>query len=398
MDGTGRWDPATWVNRGGELLSSDPRLAQRLIARGLQGLPDQPIPWFNLGIALHQQGRIQAAIRAYRQALALPHAPEQEAQNNLSQDLLLSGHFAEGWERYETRLKSPKYNHSYFEQLDGPAWQGWRDPRPCRRLVLVAEQGFGDTLQFCRLALELQERGIEPLLFCQPALVELLRESSRLPCISSEAPPDWFDGHTRWCPLLSLPHRLQLNAEGIPSAEGYLGAQPERVDAWSRQLQREPGHRLVALHWQGNPKHEGSLYSRGRSMTLEQWQPLASIPGIEWVSIQKGAGSEQLKDGSPWPWVKGQTAVSASMDFRDTAAVLAQCDLLISADSGVVHLAGAMGVPTWVALRWIPEWRWGLNGQHTPWYRSVRLFRQPRDGAWQPVVEQIRDALGATAS
>ena len=128
-------------------------------------------------------------------------------------------------------------------------------------------------------------------------------------------------------------------------------------------------------------------------MTLEQWLPLAQLPGVEWVSIQKGPGSEQLERQGALPLVAGQGRVSTSLDFRDTAAVLAHCDLLISADSGVVHLAGAMGVPTWVALRWIPEWRWLLTGDRSPWYTSVRLFRQTNDGDWGNVVQRIAAEL-----
>ncbi len=343
---------------------------------------------------MHQQRRIPAAIRAYQQALALSSPPLAAASNNLAQDLLLEGKFAEGWSLYERRLEQPRYNHSFFENAGGPAWQGWRDPRPCRRLVLVAEQGFGDTLQFCRLAFMLKQRGIAPLLFCQPALVPLLQEGSALPVVTSEAGSHLFDGHTLWCPLLSLPHRLQLQYDSIPLAQGYLQADPERVAEWRHQLGRQPGRRLIALHWQGNPKHEGSLYSRGRSMTLEHWRPLAQMPGIELVSIQKGVGSEQLTRHPDWPWVAGQSAVSASHDFRDTAAVLANCDLLISADSGVVHLAGALGHPAWVALRWVPEWRWGLRGSTSPWYESLRLIRQSNDGDWNSVVTQVCRTLG----
>jgi len=393
MDATRLWDPADWVNQGGSILSQDPRLAQRLIAQGLRCIPNEPIPWFNLGIALHQQRRIAAAIRAYERSLALPGAPLLEAGNNLAQDLLLLGHFNEGWKRYEHRLLRPKYDYSYFRGLAGEAWQGFADPRPCRRLIVVAEQGFGDTLQFCRLVFSLQRQGLETLLFSQPALVPLLQESSDLGSVSSSAASELFDGQTLWCPLLSLPHRLGLHANNIPMPEGYLRPDSTRVERWRQTLQRKPQHRLVALHWQGNPKHEGSLYSRGRSMVLQQWMPLAQVPGIEWVSIQKGAGSEQLSGASRLPWVAGQPEVSASLDFRDTAAVLANCDLLISADSGVVHLAGAMGVPTWVALRWIPEWRWGLTGTEGPWYSSVRLFRQPWDGDWISVVQEIKGQL-----
>jgi hypothetical protein len=197
----------------------------------------------------------------------------------------------------------------------------------------------------------------------------------------------------RWCPLLSLPHRLGLHAGNIPAGEGYLKPEPERVAQWAQRLQRQPGKRLVALHWQGNPKFERKLYSQGRSMPFEAWLGLAGIGGLEFLSIQKGTGSEQLRTDAGLPFVAGQDAFDASFDFRDTAAALANCDLLLSADSSVVHLAGAMGLPTWVALNWVPEWRWGLEGNTTPWYASTRLFRQPRRGDWASVVGAMAEAL-----
>jgi hypothetical protein len=154
------------------------------------------------------------------------------------------------------------------------------------------------------------------------------------------------------------------------------------------------------LHWQGNPKHEGSLYSRGRSMPFEAWAELiARLPEqLEFVSLQKGAGSEQFRADLGLPFVRGQDVFSQSMDFLDTAAVVHQCDLVLSTDSGVVHLAGAMGIPTWVALRWIPEWRWGLSGQTTPWYTSLRLFRQTVDGDWGGVVRSMAEDLSKLKS
>ena len=158
-------------------------------------------------------------------------------------------------------------------------------------------------------------------------------------------------------------------------------------------MPRREGIRRIALHWQGNPKHEGKIYSLGRSMPFAAFAPLAHLENTEFVVVQKGSGLEQLDPSAGFRWTQGQEQFDASMDFRDTAAVLANCDLLISADSGVVHLAGALGVPTWVGLRWIPEWRWGLQGSQTPWYASARLFRQGHPGDWAGVVAAMRQEL-----
>ena len=387
-----RWAPDTWINRGAELVATDPALGQRLIAQGLRQVPEQGVAWFNLGLALHQRRQIPAAIRAYRHALSSHHPPVAEATTNLAQDLLLNGQFQEGWQHYEHRFSQPSSRaFSTYISNYGPAWQGFSDPRPCDTLVLIAEQGLGDTLQFCRLIPPLQERGICTTLFCPEPLAPLLRASSAIGSISLVLGEQGKG--VRWCPLLSVPHRLDLSHATIPAASGYLTPETERVVGWGQRLKRRPGHRLIALHWQGNPKFERRLYSRGRSMPFDAWLGLAQIPGVEFLSIQKGAGSEQLRTDAGLPFVAGQAAFDASFDFRDTAAALANCDLLLSADSSVVHLAGAMGLPTWVALSYVPEWRWGLNGEHTPWYASARLFRQPRPGDWPSVVAAMAAAL-----
>ena len=386
------------ISRGSEAVREQPGLAQRWISQGLQLWPDCGTGWFNLGLALHQQKRIHACIRAYRRALACggDRTLEISATTNLAQDLLLSGAFAEGWQLYEQRFERRKSDFSAYWQLFGAPWQGWEDERPCRRLVVVGEQGLGDTLQFVRLLQPLQERGLTTLYFGPEALRPLLEEGSALgPFAAMLQGQQGAD--TLWCPLMSLPQRLQLKAETIPLAHGYLRADPERVAHWKRILQRRPQHRLIALHWQGNPRFERSLYTQGRSMPLATLQGLGGVEGVEYVSIQKGSAAAELARDNQIPLVEGQAALDASMDFRDTAAVLAGCDLLISADSSVVHLAGAMGVPAWVALSWVPEWRWGLAGETTPWYSSAKLFRQDKAGDWRGVVQRMRRELVSVA-
>jgi len=393
MDSQQSWEPREWVNRGGELLASNPYLAQKLLAQGLRVIPEEPAAYYNLGIGLHQQRRLNAAIRAYRLALALPGCPIKEATNNLAQDLLLSGHWLEGWEYYEQRFQRRPAMHDFFKEHLGPRWPGPSAESAGQHLVLVAEQGLGDTLQFCRLALVLQELGHPITLFCQTALVPLLQEGSALGHVVDRLDPPDLVPCSRWVPLMSLTPLLLPDPQRIPYAGGYLDTDPQRVAAWGERLQRRPNRRLIALHWQGNPGHEGSLYSRGRSMAFSDWLALRNLEGVEFLSIQKGAGSEQLRMDAGLAFVDGQAAFSASMDFRDTAAALAHCDLLLTADSGVVHLAGALGLPAWVALRWIPEWRWGLEGCSSPWYGSLRLFRQPRDNDWASVVRAMASAL-----
>ncbi len=381
-----------WVNSSKTLVERDPSQAQILINKGLQLDPRLGAGYFNLGLALHQQARPAAAIRAYRMALRYGESNElvkRSAQRNLAQDLLLSGEFKEGWCRYEDRFDTD--DHRFFHEKCGKTWQGVRDERPLKQLLLVAEQGLGDTLMFCRLALDLQEQLQIPItLFCQKPLVPLLQQYSALGHVTEEISEEIFnsDGNL-WCPLMSLPFLTDLDPDHLKQDGPYLGLSKEVVEEWRLRLKKRKGHRLIGLHWQGNPRHEGSLYSRGRSLPFKALCALRDLTDVEFVSLQKGAGSEQLKLDAGLPFVTGQEKVSSSMEFIDTAAVLANCDLLISADSGVVHLAGALGVTTWVALSCVPEWRWGIKKVRTPWYPSVRLFRQPEHGDWHAVIQAM---------
>ncbi|MHA3960268.1 glycosyltransferase family 9 protein [Synechococcus sp. LTW-G] len=387
---------SNWVNAAEALLGSRSHDASRLIGVGIQIDPTLPTSYFNLGLSLHHSGKIAAAIRAYRQALQLSGHEERpsptwtSANRNLAQDLLLIGQFEEGWQRYEDRLRTSQ-NSLFHSRCDAP-WSGVCDQRPLTRLVLFAEQGLGDTFMFCRFATQLQNRLDVPVsLVCQNALVNLLDRGTGIDAVVSNSnDPTLKEPGSLWCPLLSLPHRLKLDPSTLSSDGPYIQVDPSMVELWRQRLQRQPGRRLIGLHWQGNPNHEGSLYTRGRSMPFKHFEPLKQLNDVEFVSLQKGFGSEQRTDTCQLPFVRGQDGVSHSMDFIDTAAIISNCDLVISADSGVVHLAGALGIPTWVALRHIPEWRWGLHGDRTPWYPSVRLYRQPTHGRWDVVIQAMQ--------
>ena len=378
------------MNQGSELLGADAWLAKRLLARGLKIEPTEATAWFNLGIGLHQQRRIDAAIRAYRHCLKLPHSKETEqaARNNLAQDLLLLGRWDEGWNHYRQRFARKPGNHPLFVKNFGPSHKGSITKE--RPVLLMSEQGFGDTLQFSRYAMYLQREGYDVTLLSQPALVPLLRDAVGIKQVKSQITKlEWEGRKPLWLPLLDLFTVLRAHEQWSLFRTSYLKIKKEQIHKWGAILKRNPKKRLIALHWQGNPEHEHSLYSRGRSIPFKKLKALSQLKNVEFVSIQKGAGSEQLTKDSGLKFVNGQEYVNHSMDFKETAAVLANCDLLISSDSAVAHLAGAMGIETWLALRWIPEWRWGLEGSKTCWYESVRLFRQPRDGCWENVIEDM---------
>ena len=381
-----------WINRGGELLSKDPKLAQRFINKGIKELPNEAICYFNLGIGLHQQGKIAAAIRAYEKCLSLPNPPVIEARNNLSQDLLLNGDWERGWKLYEHRFERRPGNFPIFHKEFGPRHFGQLIKN--KPIILMSEQGLGDTIQFCRFGIDLERLGTPITLLSQSSLVELLRDGTKLKNVKEAIDiQEEKSNNPCWIPLMSIANILEIEKSNIPFSKGYIKANKELLYKWKVLLEKQNNNKLIALHWQGNPKHEKTLYSRGRSIDFDRFLNLSGIPNTEFISVQKGPGSEQLKLDSGLLFSKGQAAVNKSMDFKDTAAILGNCDLLITTDSSVAHLGGAMGIPTWLLLRRIPEWRWGLKGKTTNWYQSMQLYRQDNDGEWEKVINNIKEDL-----
>ena len=228
---------------------------------------------------------------------------------------------------------------------------------------------------------------LKPLLRTLPGAIRLVGRGEPLP------PVDYY------CPLLSLPLALDTRLETIPAQVPYLKAEPERIAHWTQRLRALPGLR-VGIAWQGNPAVEKLIWARGRSIPLAVLEPLAQLPGVRLVSLQKGPGLEQLRNV---PFAERIVDLSAELDrgpdaFLDTAAVMAGLDLVISSDTSVAHLAGALGRPVWVVLAASPEWRWGLERSDSPWYPTMRLFRQTADRDWTVVVAAIVEALRVFAS
>lgn len=345
--------------------------------------PCQANALLNLGVLDFQQRDFEGAEWHYRQSLLLnPGDPRTEV--NLAGVLLMQGRSQEGWQHYEARLGG---SNELLHQPKGlPLWQG----EPLNgELLLVHEQGLGDTYQFIRYARLLQHQGIR----CQfqgPAKLHslLLRSGLVSGCISDgETPPIQVEA---WIPMLSLPKLLSAQ----PTNEAYLQADPRLVQRWQQLLGR--GHRLrLALHWQGQPDHEFTV-SRGRSFALSTLEPLLAIPGVEWISLQKGPGSEQASQ-APFAdaWHPQQARIDASWDFEDAAAILSCCDGLVSSDSGLAHLAGALGCRVWLLLPWLAEWRWGLESSSTWWYANHALLRQQHEGDWSYPVEHLITELNA---
>jgi hypothetical protein len=263
-----------------------------------------------------------------------------------------------------------------------PRWHG----ETTGTVLLHAEQGFGDTIQFCRYAPLVRDLGPRVVLEVQPALVRLIRRlDDRVTVIGRGDALPSFD---QYCPLMSLPLALQTP---IPAAAGYFHADPAAVARWRDRLSELPG-RKIGLVWAGSPRHHAPdlrAADRRRSIALRQLAPLAGVPGITFVSLQKGEAATQEPP-------HGMSLIDVThelTDFDDTAALVHALDLVISVDTAMVHLAGALGVPVWVLNRFDTCWRWLLGRADSPWYESVTLFRQPAFGDWASVIETIAAAL-----
>jgi hypothetical protein len=306
---------------------------------------------------------------------------------------LTLGNFRRGWPQYEARFRVPALRIPNRD-FAVPQWDGTQ-PLDGKTLLIHAEQGLGDTIQFARYVPLLRERGATVEFEVMPqleALMGSLPGNARILAKGATLPP--VDFH---CPLLSLPLAFDTQLATIPDATPYLAAQPDRVALWAERLQAIGGLR-IGIAWQGNPQVERMIWARGRSMPLTALVPLTEVPDVTLVSLQKGAGAEQLREA---PFRDRIVDLGEKFDqgpdaFLDCAAVMANLDLVITTDTSIAHLAGALGRPVWVALNAAADWRWLLERTDSPWYPGMRLFRQPdRTRGWDPVAADLCKALYA---
>jgi len=351
---------------------------------------------YNLGLALRAQGNLTDAIDSFRQAIALqPNSPL--AHLNLGMSLLARQDFQQGWEEYEWRWKCRPSPQRTFDQ---PKWDG--SSLNNRTLLIHAEQGFGDTIQFIRylplVAQRMDARGGRIVIECQPELEQLLATiaqkipqaiSGRWHIISRCQPLPPFDLH---CPLLSLPWAFKTTLDSIPAEVPYLFPDPNRIQRFRQGLIPSGSNLKIGLAWAGSPTHK---HDRTRSVSLDQLAPLAAVPGAKFYSLQKGPAAAQAK--SPPPGLNLIDWTDEFSNFND-AALIANLDLIITVDTSIAHLAGALGRPTWVLLSFAPDWRWLLDREDSPWYPSMRLFRQPSLGDWESVVGRVAEALTGVRS
>ncbi len=370
-------------NNLGVVLSALGRLddAAACLEQALRLRPQYAEAHNNLGLVRRQQGKLDEAVASFREALRCQPAYA-EAHHNLGYTWLLGGNLEQGWAAYEWRWQVASFA-KVNRDVTQRRWDG--SPLAGRTILLQAEQGLGDTLQFIRYAPLVRQRGGHVVVACPGELLRLLKSCSAIDqFVDMDQPLPACDVQA---PLLSLPGLLGTSLATIPAPVPYLCADPELTRRWGEELGQVAVFR-IGIAWQGNPAHRND---RHRSLPLTQFERLARLPGVQLVSLQKGPGTEQLEA------LGGRFEVIALgqrfSDLAATAAAVMNLDLVVTVDSALAHLAGALGVPVWVALPYAPDWRWLLEREDSPWYPSMRLFRQRRWGDWADVFDRIEAAL-----
>ena len=356
--------------------------AEAVYQKALYLAPDSAPAWSNLGVLLASQKREAEAENCYRTALALD-ADYAKARFNFAYILLRQGRFAEGWECLEAR----DWYQVIARYFTCPRWQG--EALAGKSLIIGFEAGHGDMIQFCRYAALLKEQGAARIaVVCHPALKTLFATLDGVDAVFSlhdEVPKSAWDF---WSPPLSLPYFCRTRIDSIPARTPYLAAEPAKVATWRAQL---PASGLrVGLAWKGNPRFEND---EDRSLpSLDVLAPLAAIAGVNFVSLQKGPGEEEAH--RPHGGLSVLALGERIEDFSDTAAIIANLDLVISVDTAIAHLAGALDKQCWVLLPdYQTDWRWLSTRSDSPWYPGMRLFRQPAGGGWETVVTAVTEAL-----
>ncbi len=382
------------LNNLGSSLKEQGRIAEA-ISVYLEAHAREPLEAavaFNLGGAYSAIGDATGAIHWYDRATALN--PEYaEAHANKSLLLLASADFGRGWDEYRWRFKiSDQRQKIDARTFPVPEWEG--ESFVGKTLLVRSEQGAGDMIQFCRYLPQVKERGGQVILETHRRLSRLLKNVAGADAVvtiaeTSQTPFDL------WVPLLSIPRLFTHSIETIPSAISYLQAETTLVESTGALL--SPAGLNVGLCWQGNTEYVGD---RDRSMPLRALEPLLDVAGVRFYSLQKGAGAEQLGALSPRNAIAdlGSTLDKGGDGFVDTAALMMHLDLVISTDTAIPHLAGALGRPVWLLLSENPEWRWFRDGDRSPWYPSMRLCRRQPGEAWEGLLQRVTRDLAEFAT
>lgn len=364
--------------RQGRVYESILQLQEALKAR-----PDYVDAWYNLGLALERLGDYRQAAQSYDKALSFD--PEHvNARANRALLSLLQGDFTAGFEAFEWRWR--RADMAALRRPRTPQWDG--QPIPGKRLLLVAEQGLGDAIMFSRYALlAAKVSGAQLLGECDGSLRELFGSiGSVAHWVDRKGPLPEHDVHIPW---MSLPRVLKTNAQNIPAPYSYLRPPSSRVNDLDLRLDTDlAAGRKVGIVWSGNPALSTDDH---RSCPFSHFLQLLQVPGLTLVSLQKGERAQDWKN--IYAPARMRDMAARCRDFADTATVIAQLDLVISVDTAVAHLAGALGRPVWLLLPKAPDWRWQLKREDSPWYPTARLFRQEVSGDWAGLFARVQAAL-----
>lgn len=361
--------------------------APAAFSRALELAPDNILALNNRGRALQALNRHREALADFERTIAL-QKDYADGHFNASLALLTLGELERGFAEYEWRWK--RTGMAPFVRSRGrPLWLG-EYPLGRKTILLHAEQGLGDTIQFARYIPRLAKGGANVVLEVHAELVALMKSVEGVTaCVARGDPLPPYDVH---CPMGSLPLALRTTPQTVPADIPYLRADETRLAAWRTRLDAVARPR-VAIAWAGQPSHQND---RNRSIALERLAPLFEHATQSFVSIQR-----ELRESDAAVLARFPNVVSLGHelnDMADTAAVLALCDLTLTVDTSVAHLAGAMGRPLWVMIPFVPDWRWTLDGERSPWYPEAKLFRQPAIGGWDSVIARLRDALSSLAA
>lgn len=345
----------------------------------LENKPDYIPALVLMGTTLEALDRFEEAVSTFRKAISIdPNHPE--SHFNLGLALLTSGDLSSGWEEYSWRLRT----QAFIKQkppTSAPLWKG--EALEGKSILMFPEQGMGDSIQFVRYAALLEQQGATVHACCSQSLLRLLRTMGSIETVTELSQP--IPKCDYQISMMELPRLCGTTRANIPGAEGYL-------DALDIQFSR-PDNLSVGLVWKGNPSHERDML---RSIELERLSPLFDLDNVSFYSLQVGESEAQISEYGLQERIK---SLSDNLtDFADTAAVISKLDLVISVDTSVAHLTGAIGKPVWLLLPTTADWRWGRSGEETPWYTSMRLFRQSGRGDWDGVVQRVRQSLETSVS
>jgi tetratricopeptide (TPR) repeat protein len=372
-----------WLGRI-EFERGNNEAAEELLQRALRFDPDDTSAAIELGNVLGRLGRLDDALSCFDAVIARGghDQADVDARFNRSLILLARGEWAEGWAEYEHRWKAQRLPRP---RVAAAQWDG-ANPEG-RRIVLCSEQGLGDSIQFIRYARELATAGASVIASCQKPLIGLFAGASGVDAAvdrAEEAPEC-----DAWASLMSLPRLFGTHTPGdVPRRVPYLFPAADLIAQWAERLPRT-GRLRVGVAWAGNPNHKND---RNRSMRLSMLLPLAAVSDVDFFSLQLGAGASQVAED--WPADRmTDLAAEITPNLEHTAAAIMNLDLVISVDSALAHLAGALAKPVWVMIPYLPDWRWLLEGDESAWYPTMRLFRQPSPGDWPAVVARVAHEL-----